>query len=145
MNIPQILQDIGFGRRPLTFSDFEYVCTQLNITVLYLHNIFGGIAIPRRRNRQIIVLDPKGSPLDLSLRAWHEFAHLMCGHEGVRLFVRGSLERAEVEADALALCALIPTDWVEAENPYFADQLLDEGFTWQQIWERKEIYERCKI
>lgn len=141
MKVPAVLTNIGFNQRQLTLADFEIICAQLKILVFYTNSSFDGVSFPRRE-RRIIVLKENLSGIKGLLVAWHELFHHLCGHEGIRFFLPNCVDKAELEADLLSLCAVIPKLWLKSKN---VTELLEEGFTWELLWQRKEIYERYKI
>jgi hypothetical protein len=49
----------------------------------------------------------------------------------------GKKTRKEREADAFALCALIPRSWIETRD---AAELADDGFTVEIMQQRIEVY-----
>ena len=51
----------------------------------------------------------------------------------------GQKTRKEREADAFALCALIPKSWIEDRD---ISELIDDGFSMELLRERALVYER---
>lgn len=147
MYIPDILYKYGFGVKSLGFDIFEAVCAELKISYFLVEDklLEEGISFPRtRRGRrfQVIILQHKLPFTALAEVAWHEFAHTSYEHYGVRFFVQGSEDRYEAQADDLALCCLIPTLWIRTKT---RNELLEEGFTNEQIDRRKWIYDNRGI
>jgi Domain of unknown function (DUF955). len=142
MNIPEILRELGFGVRQLSFEDFETACDRVGFKYFLTQEKIGeGLTFPRTRNGKryrIIVLQSTLFYQSLLETAWHEFTHAYFEHYGVRLFARGSEEKCERQAEDLALCCLIPTIWVRTKS---REELLEEGFTPEQIDRRKYIYD----
>jgi hypothetical protein len=145
-NIPQILYELGFGIRSLSLEDFETACEKLNFPFFWTdEKLDDGISFPRERNGRkyhVIVLRKTLFRCALPETVWHEFAHAHYSHYGVRCFARGSEDKFELEANDFALCCIIPTLWVRKKS---REELLDEGFTNEQLDRRKEIYDSCGI
>lgn len=147
MIVPEILNSLGFGVRSLSFEDFETACAKMKFLFLLVDEklLEEGVTFPRTRNGRryrVIVLRRTLFKQLLTEAAWHEFAHAYFEHYGVRAFSRGSEDRFERQADDLALCCMIPTVWVRTKT---FEELLGEGFTAEQIWRRKEIYDSCGV
>ena len=146
MVIPEILTKYGFGVRQLSFEDFESACEELSIKIFFTdEKIEDGLSFPfpyKGKTYRVIILRQTLFYLAQIETAWHEFAHAYFEHYGVRAFVRGSEEKYEKAADDFALCCLIPTLWMRTKK---WNDLLDEGFTNDQISRRKEIYDACGI
>ncbi|HEX8287868.1 MAG TPA: ImmA/IrrE family metallo-endopeptidase [Pyrinomonadaceae bacterium] len=147
MHIPEILHKYGFGIKPLGMDVFEWVAAEMKIPVIIFDEklIEDGISFPRTRKGKrfrVIALKNKLPFSSLAETAWHEFGHAFYEHYGVRRFVRGSEDRFERQADDLALCCIIPTVWVRTKS---REDLLDDGFTSEQIDWRKWIYDTYKI
>lgn len=146
MVIPDILLKYGFGVRQLSFENFESACAELYIKVFFTdEKIEDGLSFPfpfKGRIYRVIVLRRTLFYLAQIETAWHEFAHAYFEHYGVRAFVRGSEEKYERAADDFALCCLIPTLWIRTKK---RSELLEEGFTNEQIARRKEIYDTTGV
>lgn len=146
MVITKILLKYGFGVRSLTFEDFEAACVESFFKCFFTDEKFeDGLSLPfpyKGRIYRVIILRRTLFQNSLAETAWHEFAHAYFEHYGVRAFVRGSEEKYEKAADDFALCCLIPTLWMRTKK---WNELLEEGFTDQQITRRKEIYDSTGI
>ena len=146
MIIPEILLKYGFGVRSLTFEDFELACFECFFKYFFTdEKIEDGLSFPfpyKGYEYRVIVLRRTLFQTSLAETAWHEFAHAYFRDYGVRAFVRGSEEKYEKAADDFALCCLIPTLWMRTKK---WNELLDEGFTNEQIIRRKEIYDSTGI
>lgn len=143
MNIPQFLEKLGFGLRSLTFEDFETACLICNFLYLFTsEKCEEGMSFPRNRNGiryRVIILRKTLLKQTLTEVAWHELYHAYYEHFGVRLFVYGSEEKYEREADDFSLCCRIPLVWVRTKS---VNELLEEGFTIEEIKRRKEINDK---
>lgn len=78
---------------------------------------------------------------------FHEFAHYLMHapntNETANFHGIGKKTRKEKEADAFALCALIPKIWIETKPLH---ELLDEeGIPADMVVARKAIYENFKL
>ncbi len=121
----------------------------IEIVEMNLRNNINGISW-YVMDQHIITINSKLSGFERLLTMWHEFGHYLMHFPnktvgsyfwGDEKIYKGN-RKQENEADAFAYCAVIPLIWLKEKT--FTD-LLDEGFTDEQIWKRKEIYERYKI
>jgi Zn-dependent peptidase ImmA (M78 family) len=131
----------GWNKRPLDEADFERLCRRFRITV---------VEMPLRTNgfyycvkgRHFIAIDSKLSRIKKLLVMFHEFAHFMMHvpDDGVTANFHGigRRTRKEAEADAFALCALIPRSLLESRS---LDELIDEGYTIDLLEERRRVFE----
>jgi Zn-dependent peptidase ImmA (M78 family) len=136
----------GWNKKPLSEETFHRLCKRRRITV---------VEMPLRTNgfyycvkgRHYIAIDAKLKRFDKLFVMFHEFAHYLmhapdtgttANFHGV-----GKRTRKEREADAFALCALIPRKWIEERA---AEELHDEeGIPLAILKERREIYEMYRI
>lgn len=146
MDVPEILIAKGFGKRQLLFEDFEDVCSASDFRYFFTTEDIGdGLTYPRIRHGKkyrVIVLKQTLFRNELLETAWHEFTHAFYEHYGVQCFIKGSTSKYERIANDLALCCLIPTVWCETKS---RNELLEEGFTEEQLERRKEIYDNFGI
>lgn len=104
--IPQILVALGWNKRLLTFTDFEALCEQLGVRLLFENTATPGMyflcsGIP------FIGLSTRLSGVNLWLTAWHEMAHHLRHAPGLRCYSPGSVDKAEAEAELIATCAML--------------------------------------
>ncbi|HEX8773745.1 MAG TPA: ImmA/IrrE family metallo-endopeptidase [Pyrinomonadaceae bacterium] len=104
--IPKILLALGWNKRLLNFSDFEALCEHLGIAILRENTKTPGMYFVRD-DKPYIGLSTKLSGVQLWFTAWHEMAHHLLHAPGLRCFSPGSVSKAEAEAEAIAICALI--------------------------------------
>ncbi|MCU0240675.1 MAG: ImmA/IrrE family metallo-endopeptidase, partial [Pyrinomonadaceae bacterium] len=99
------------------------------------------------QKQHVIAVNANLPYLTKLIAMWHEFGHFLMHFPnkvvgtyfwGDEQIYKGN-RRQEKEADAFAYCAVIPKTWLRDKT--FND-LIDEGFTDEQIWKRKEIYEQ---
>lgn len=97
--------------------------------------------------RHFIAVDSRLEPRQKLFVLFHEFGHFLfhspddgttANFHGV-----GKRTRKEAEADAFALCALIPKLWVEERTP--GELIDDEGFPSEMVRERFELFKRHGI
>lgn len=136
---------IGWNSRPLGETDFYRLCGRHKITV---------VEMPLRTNgfyycvkgRHFIAVDSKLPQIKKLLVMFHEFAHFLMHSPDTNTTASfhgiGKKTRKEREADAFALCALIPRSWVEGRQ---MSELIDEGYSIELLRERAEIYEQMGI
>lgn len=105
-HIPEILLAMGWNKRLLTFADFEQLAACLGITILRENTSTPGICF-ERAGRTFIGLSSRLYGVRLWFTAWHEMAHCLLHAPGLRCFSPGYVSKAEAEAEAIAVCALI--------------------------------------
>ena len=133
----------GWNERALTEADFYRLCKRLKISVTEMPLRTGGFYY-RVMGKDYIAIDSKLSGAKKLLVQFHELAHFLfhtpesgatANFHGV-----GRKTRQEREADAFALCAVIPKSSLANLNA--ADILNDTGITPEMLAERFEIFER---
>lgn len=107
LKFPIILDELGWNKKQLSFDDALKACERFGIKVFYHEGISEGLHFIRR-GVPVIVLNRFLSGAWLDFIAWHELSHYLLGHQGLRYFVKGSLEKAEQHANIVGICALIP-------------------------------------
>lgn len=107
LKFPKILNELEWNKKQLSFDDALAVCRRFGIQVFYHEGISEGLHFIRR-GTPVIVLNRFLSGAWLNFVAWHEVSHFLLGHEGLRYFVKGSLGKAEQQANIVGICALIP-------------------------------------
>jgi Zn-dependent peptidase ImmA (M78 family) len=94
------------------------------------------------KGRHFIAIDSKLSRIKKLLVMFHEFAHFMMHvpDDGVTANFHGigRRTRKEAEADAFALCALIPKTWMESRS---IEEMIEEGFAPELLDERQKVFE----
>lgn len=132
---------IGWGKRPLTDDDFQRLCRRFRVTVTEMPLNSGGFYY-RVKGRDHIAIDSRLSGMAKLKVQFHELAHFLLhapesGATANFLSV-GQKTRVEFEADAFALCALIPRKWLEERT---SEDILDnENVTQQDLAERLGIF-----
>lgn len=109
MNIPHIFTALGWNKRQLTYADFEWACTYLGITIIHPNIKTMGMFFVCE-GTPIIALSNRLQGVRLWLVAWHELVHYLLHPLGLRCFSRGTLNKAEYEANVIAICAVIDED-----------------------------------
>lgn len=104
--IPRILVVLGWNKRPLTFEDFEEACKHQEVEILWLHMPTRGMYFVCK-GRPFIALSTRLFGIELWRTAWHEFGHYLLHQPALRYFSRGTLSKAEAEAEAISLCAVL--------------------------------------
>jgi Zn-dependent peptidase ImmA (M78 family) len=92
--------------RVLTQDDFDYYCDRAGITVSETSLEQWGLYICSHGQPEIFLNDKLRGAERLFV-GFHELAHHWLHPPGVRMF-SGGVKEIEVEADAVAVCALIP-------------------------------------
>ena len=137
---------IDWNRRPLNESDFYRLCRKHKIAVEEIPLRVSGFYYSVL-GKHCIAIDSKLPPQKKLFVMFHEFAHYLlhapesgatANYHGV-----GKRTRKELEADAFALCALIPRCRIEANS---VSELIEEhGFEVSIVRERLRIFERFGI
>lgn len=130
----------------MTEDDFHRLCKRQKITVQEMPLRVSGFYYCVL-GKHYIAIDSKLKKHKKLFVMFHEFAHYLmhapetgttANFHGV-----GRKTRKECEADAFALCALIPKTWIETRT---AQELVeDEGIPADLLRDRKEIYDLHKI
>lgn len=133
----------GWNRRVLTERDFVRICRRERVEVL---------EAPLHRSGLYLFLD--GRPyivLNVNLRgiqrlhvAFHELAHHLL-HAPCPLGFYGALplHKCEREAEALALCALIPEPLLRR---MLIDDIIEEyGYTREMLWRRLKVLDEFGV
>jgi len=137
---------IHWNKRPLTEDDFYRLCRRFKITAQEMPLSVSGFYYCMKR-RHFIAIDSKLPAQKKLLVMFHEFAHFLMHVPDTGVTANfhgiGKKTRKEIEADAFALCALIPRTWIETRSDQ--EILEDEGVEPEFLRERKEIYKKFEI
>lgn len=136
---------IGWNLRPLDENDFYALCRRYRITVVEMPLVTNGFYYCVK-GKHFIAVSSRLPEIRKLLVMFHEFAHFLMhspdSNTTASFHGLGKKTRKEQEADAFALCALIPKPWIETRN--FGD-LVDEGFPSEILAERVRLYERLGL
>lgn len=137
---------IKWNKKPLTEEDFYRLCKRYRIGVEEMPLKVSGFYYCVK-GRHFIAIDSRLKPHKKLFVMFHEFAHYLmhapdrsatANFHGV-----GVRTRKEIEADAFALCSLIPKTWIECRT---LNELHDyEGFAYEMLRERLAIFESYGI
>jgi Zn-dependent peptidase ImmA (M78 family) len=133
--------NIGWNERPLTEVDFYRICKRFKITVEEMPLRVSGFYY-RVLGRDFIAIDSRLTGNERLMVLFHEFAHFLFHTpetgESANFHRIGRKTRQEKEADAFALCALVPTNSLATLEQ--SDQLSSEI-----IRERLKLFEQLRI
>lgn len=136
---------IGWNERPLGEDDFRRLCRRFRIKVTEMPLTTGGFYY-RVMGGDYIAIDSRLSGPKRLVVLFHELGHFLfhVPDSGVTANFHGvgRRTRKECEADLFALCAIIPTVWVETRLP---QELIDDGFEPEHVAERFRIYSEHHI
>ena len=136
---------IGWNKRPLGEEDFYRLCRRFKVTVVEMPLRTNGFYYCVR-GRHFIAVDSKLSHIKKLLVMFHEFAHFLMHSPDTNTTASfhglGQKTRKEREADAFAICALIPKTWIEERE---ISELIDEGYSIELLRERARVYEQLKM
>ena len=135
----------AWNERPLTEVDFYHLCKRFRIGVTEMPLTVSGFYY-RVSGRDFIAVDSRLSGAQRVLVLFHELGHylLHTPDSGATANFHGvqRSSRKEIEADAFALCALIPKTLLESRSP---DELVGDGIDIKILRERIEIYRRYRL
>ncbi len=137
--------NIGWNERVLTESDFHRLCRRFRIRVEEMPLGPGGFYY-RVLGRDYIAIDSRlTGPRKLAVQ-FHELAHFLLhtpeSGTTANFHRTGTRTRKEREADAFALCAIMPLSLLHARTPA---ELIDDGLPPDLITDRLTIYGRYGI
>ena len=137
---------INWNKQTLTEEDFYRLCKRFKITVQEMPLSVSGFYYCVKR-RHFIAVDSKLAPQKKLLVMFHEFAHFLMHAPDTGVTANfhgvGKKTRKETEADAFALCSLIPRTWIEGRTEQ--EMLEDEAITQEMLRQRIKILQTYDI
>ena len=135
-----------WNRKPLTQDDFYRMCKRHKVTVHEMPLRVSGFYYCVL-GRHYIAIDSRLRQYKKLFVMFHEFAHYLMHAPDTGVTANfhgvGKRTRKEAEADAFALCALIPKTWIETRT--VAELIDDEGLPESMVTQRLEIYTQHRI
>lgn len=135
-----------WNEKPLTEGDFHHLCKRQKVVVEQMPLRVSGFYYCVL-GKHYIAIDSKLKHHEKLFVMFHEFAHYLMHapntNETANFHGIGKKTRKESEADAFALCALIPKVWIE--NRTTQELIEDEGLPLKIVADRREIYEMYKV
>jgi Zn-dependent peptidase ImmA (M78 family) len=132
--------EFGWNERPLTEADFHRLCRRFKISVQEMPLRVSGFYY-RLMGRDFIAIDSRLTGNERLTVMFHELAHYLfhTPESGATAnFHRvGQKTRQEIEADAFALCSIIPMTFI-TDLPDLTS--LDESIPESMLRERIEIF-----
>lgn len=131
----------NWNRKPLTEDDFHRLCRRNKISVVEMplrtHGFYYCV-----KGQHFIAIDSKLRPVKKLFVMFHELGHFLLHSPDTNATANfhgvGKRNRKEREADAFALCSLIPRRWIAERT---VDELIgEEGLDPDIVRERLEIY-----
>ncbi|MBK9215673.1 MAG: ImmA/IrrE family metallo-endopeptidase [Chloracidobacterium sp.] len=136
---------IGWNERVLAESDFHRLCRRFRIRVDEMPLRPGGFYY-RLRGRDFIAIDSRLTGVRKLAVQFHELGHFLLhtpeSGTSANFHRVGTRTRKELEADAFALCAIIPLSLFESRTPA---ELIDDGFPADLVADRIAIFDRYGI
>jgi len=134
--------DIGWNERPLNDADFYRLCRRFKITVEELPLRVEGFYYCVL-GRHFIAVDSRLPDRKKIFVMFHELAHYLLHapnhNETASYHGVGRATRKELEADAFALVALIPQNWLLTRT---ADAMIaDDGISPEILRQRFQLFE----
>lgn len=134
---------VKWNQTPLTENDFHRLCKRHKVTVQEMPLRVSGFYYCVM-GRHFIAIDSKLAPAKKLFVMFHEFAHYLLhapdGSATANYHGVGRRTRTEMEADAFALCAIMPKAWLETDR--LAELAEEAGFEIDLVRERLEIFDR---
>ena len=135
-----------WNKKPLNEHDFYRLCRRQKVGVQEMPLRVSGFYYCVL-GKHYIAIDSKLKHHEKLFVMFHEFAHYLMHvpdtNETANFHGIGKKNRNEIEADAFAICALIPKPWIE--NRSIQELIEEEGLPVEIVKERREIYEMFKI
>ncbi|HMJ07964.1 MAG TPA: ImmA/IrrE family metallo-endopeptidase [Pyrinomonadaceae bacterium] len=136
----------SWNKRPLTETDFYRLCRRFRIHVTEMPLQTNGFYYCMK-GRHFIALDSRLTGHKKLFVMFHELAHFLMHSPDAGVTANfhgvGKKTRKEMEADAFALCAILPKQRIENQTPYeLAD---DEGIPADIISQRIGVYRKYGI
>lgn len=133
---------IQWNKKPLTEEVFYRLCKRHKVTVHEMPLTTSGFYYCVKK-RHFIAVDSRLKPAKKLFVLFHEFAHYLmhAPDSGVtaNFYGVGGRTRKEFEADAFALCALMPQSWIASGQLH---EMADEdGIPAELIRERASLFE----
>ncbi|MEO8650304.1 MAG: ImmA/IrrE family metallo-endopeptidase [Acidobacteriota bacterium] len=135
-----------WNRRPLTETDFHRLCKRLKVTVVEMPLQTNGFYFCMR-SRHFIAIDRRLDRYRKLLVMFHELAHCLMHAPDAGVTANfhgiGKKTRKEKEADAFALCAIIPLAWIQ--NGTITERAADEGIPTDIVADRLGVFEKLGL
>jgi len=136
----------SWNNKQLTEADFYRLCRRFRIDVQELPLQTNGFYYCLK-GRHFIVIDSRLTGHKKLFVMFHELAHFLmhAPDSGVTANFHGigKRTRKEIEADAFALCAMLPKSWIEKLLPHEICE--HEGISQEMLAERLSIYKNFGI
>ena len=134
------LRSLGWNQRPFTEDDFYEFCYQEGVVVFRETRGWPGEYF-QRRGRAIILLHPALKGHTLLWVAFHELAHFWLHTPGSE-FAYGLERKIDLQADRIAVPAIIPKAWLEEPGIF---GLAEQGYPPSLLERRVEIFKKCRV
>lgn len=135
-------REYGLNQRVLAENDCHRICEAESISVHFEPMAWSGLYLMRRKRPQILVNSALAGAHRLIV-LWHEIAHHFLHAPQMCFYQRGSLDKAEREANMLAAIALVPLPLLETVT--MGEIQEEHGYPGDLLELRQKIYERLKI
>jgi len=137
---------VQWNKKPLTEEIFYRLCKRHKVTVHELTLTTSGFYYCVKK-KHFIAVDSRLKPPKKLFVLFHEFAHYLMHAPDTgataNFYGVGGRTRKEREADAFALCALMPRTWIE--DGTLLENAADEGFPAEMLKERTDLFEKHGI
>jgi Zn-dependent peptidase ImmA (M78 family) len=133
----------GWNRRVLSEEDFYRICDKEGIEVIETPLVTAGFYMVFEEQPYIIINANLRGVRRLHV-AFHELAHhLLHAPRSVGFYGLRKDHKSEREAEALALCALIPEPLLRR---MLAEEIVEEyGYTWEMLRQRLKVLDEFGV
>lgn len=133
----------SWNKKPLAEDDFFRLCRRFRIGVDELPLQTNGFYYCLK-GKHFIAIDSRLTGHKRLFVMFHELAHFLMHAPDAGVTANfhgiGKKTRKEIEADAFALCALIPLAWIASRTPHEISE--EEGIPLEMVAERVHAFER---
>jgi len=130
----------SWNKRPLGEADFDRLCRRFRVAVDEMPLTTSGFYYCLK-GRHFIAIDSRLRGHERLFVMFHELAHFLMhspdSDATANFYGVGKKTRKEVEADAFALCAILPRSVIEKRTPA---EIVDDGVPSEMVAERLAIY-----
>lgn len=133
---------VGWNRRPMTEKELHRLARRTRLRVKEMPLRVHGFYMQMQGVSFICVNSRLNARLRLKV-AFHELAHHLLHNGKPHFYQIDPGMKEECEAEVFALCAIIPQKLLKKYT--LAELHEHEGFTWEMLRQRREIFEKHGI
>lgn len=133
---------IGWNKRPLTERELHRLARRTRVSIKEMPLRVHGFYMQMRGVSFICINSRLNQRLRLKV-AFHELAHHLLHNGQPHFYQIDPSMKEECEAEVFALCAMIPLRMFRKNSLQDLHDI--EGFTWEMLRQRKEIFEKFGV